>query len=361
MVKPILAAILSCQGTILTDEEKKLFAKYNPLGVTLFNRNINNIDQVKKLVEQIKNTINRDDVLIAIDEEGGRVSRLKMIAKIKKISEQQFVSEEDLGRAALKYTKIHAELISKQLNKLGININYAPVIDKKAKTQNMVLQGRCFSANTNKIIKYATTMADTFIKQSICPCIKHIPGHFALKSDPHLEQLEINIPLQEIYKEIDYLQAFNNYPMLMTAHVKLNAIDNQYPITMSKKGIDNLLRKHLGIKNFLISDAIEMQALKGSIIERAENCWNAGIDAICYCGGQYANLYNICKTKRFLTEKSEIRFANIKKVIHNKPQIINISEQQKAYYQKFKDELKKTYAYDATEVLNQMLLMGENK
>ena len=361
MVKPILAAMLSCEGTVLTDEEKHLFAEYNPLGITLFNRNIKNSHQVKKLVEDIKNTINRDDVLIAVDEEGGRVSRLKMIAKIKKIANQQFASEEDLAKAPCKYTKIHAELISEQLNKLGINTNYAPVVDKKSKTQNAVLQGRCFSANTDKIIEYATVMADTFMKQGICPCIKHVPGHFALNSDPHLEQLEINISLEDIYKEVDYLQAFKNYPMIMTAHIKLNTIDNQYPITMSKKGIDSLLRKHLSLKNFLISDAIDMRALPGSMVEKAINCWDAGIDAICYCGGQYNHLYDICQTKRFLTEKAEIRFANIKKVIHNKPQLVDISEQQTAYYQKFKDVLNKTYAYDATEVLNQMLLKGEAK
>ena len=361
MGRPILAAMLSCAGTTLTDEEKKLFAEYNPLGITLFNRNIKNAAQVKKLVEEIKNVINRDDVLIAIDEEGGRVSRLKMIVKLKKIANQQFVSEEVLGREALKYTKMQSELISHQMHKFGINVNYAPVVDKKTKIQNAVLKNRCFSGNTDKIIKYASKMADTFINNGICPCIKHIPGHFAIDSDPHLEQLETDMLLENIYKEVDYLQAFKNYPMLMTAHIKLNAIDDRFPVTMSKKGIKELLRKHLGLENFLISDAIEMRSLKGTILEKAENCWNSGLDAICYCAGQYENLYDICHMKRFLTEKSEIRFANIQKVIHTKPQFTDVSMQQKAYYNKFQDKLNETYAYDATEVLNKMLSKGEIK
>ena len=361
MTKPILAAILSCAGTSLTDEEKYLFSEYNPLGISLFTRNIKSAAQLKNLIEQVKNVINRDDVLIAIDEEGGRVSRLKMIAKLKKLANQQFVSEEQLGKAALKYTEIHSKLISEQMHKFGININYAPVIDKKAKHQHPVLQSRCFGANQDKIIKHATVMADAFIKQGICPCIKHIPGHFATNCDPHLEMLKTNMTLAEIYREIDYIKAFAKYPMVMTSHIILEAIDKKNPVTMSKKCVANLLRKHLGLEGFLISDAIEMRALKGSISEKAENCWNAGLDAICYCTGKYEDLYNICQIKRFLTEKSEIRFANIKKIIHNIPRKVNTSELKIAYYNKFQDKLNEIYAYDATEVLNQMTSKGENK
>ena len=131
MSKPILAAILSCSGTELTDDEKYLFSQANPLGITLMSRNIRNGVQLKKLVDQIKNTINREDVWIAADAEGGRVSRLKTVIKLAKLTNQQLVSEEELGKSAIKYTKMHAQIMSKYMRRYGVNINYTPVIDKK--------------------------------------------------------------------------------------------------------------------------------------------------------------------------------------------------------------------------------------
>jgi len=359
MSKPILAAMLSCSGTKLTDEEKRFFEEYNPLGVSLFARNIKNVAQLKKLIQQIKEVINRDDVLIGIDEEGGRVSHLRGIIKLKNI-DSQFIAEEDLGKAAIKYTKLHAELISSYMHQLGLNTNYAPVIDRKMKRQSAVLQSRCFSANPKIIIKHARTMADTYINTGICPCIKHIPGHFDTISDPHLELPMTDLAKSEVYKEIEYMKDFANYPLAMTSHIMLKDFDNQYPVTMSKKCITEILRNYLKLESLLISDAIDMHALKGSISERAENCWNAGIDIVCYCSGKTEDIYNICQQKRFMTEKAQIRFAIIKKIIHNIPKDINISEADRLYLQKFHKEMHKEYAYDATEVLNQMLAKGEN-
>lgn len=361
MEKPVLAAILSCAGTELSDDEKRLFSSSNPLGVSLFSRNIKNKTQIKKLTEEIKNVINRDDVLIAVDEEGGRVSRLKMILKMKKELGLQFVSEEELGKVSVLYSKMHAELISAYMRKFGFNLTFAPVIDKKSKKLSMVFEGRCFSQNEKNIINHAKAMADTYIEKGICPCIKHLPGHFDTTIDPHLGVLNILLSLDDIYKEIDYIKAFADYPLAMTAHVILNQVDSNYPVTMSKKCIKEILRGYLGLKSFLISDALEMKSLKGTIVEKAKNCWDAGIDAVCYCSGKYDDLYNICREKRFLTEKAQIRFANIKKIIHNTPQKIDTSELEKQYIRKFQDKLNREYIYDATEVLHQMLEKGEKK
>lgn len=360
MAKPILAAVLSCSGTELTDEEKYLFSSSNPLGISIFTRNIKNGSQLKKLTEQIKNVINRDDVWIAVDEEGGRVARLKMIIKLKNLTNLHWVSEEDLGKNALKYTQMHAAIISKYMHRYGININYAPVIDKKVRGQSLVLQSRCFSSNPDRITEYAQKMADTYIENGICPCIKHLPGHMGTKADPHLDVPICNLSQKEMYEEVEYIRAFKKYPLAMTAHVIFKDIDNTQPITMSKKGITEIIRNHLEFDGFLISDAIDMHALKGNIAEKTQSCLDAGLDAICYCGGKYEDLYNICQQKRFITEKAQIRFANIKKVIHNTKKDIDTSEIENLYLQKFQNEMNKQYEYDATEVLNQMLKKGEN-
>lgn len=354
MSKPILAAMLSCEGTSLTDAEKKLFSKCNPLGITLFNRNIKSVKQVKALTEEIKNVINRDNVLIAVDQEGGRVCRLSGI------SDNKYVSADVLGLTDVKYSRMHAEIISHQLYQLGINVNYAPIVEKITTPQSKVLEGRCLSSNVLRIKNRAKVMADTYIEKGICPCIKHIPGHFTAKEDPHLQQLVCHLSIKDLYKEMEYMRDFNTYPMAMSSHIILETVDSQYPVTMSKKCVDTVLRGFLGYKNFIISDAIDMHALRGNIENRARYCLEAGIDVICYCSGKYEDLYKICQQKIFLTEKSQNRFAIIEKTIHNTPKGMDIQKVELSYFKKFADEQNRMYTYDATEVLNQMLKKGEN-
>ena len=353
MSKPILAAMLSCETTHLTDEEKYLFSKFNPLGITLFARNIESKEQVKNLVDEVKNVINRDDVLIAVDEEGGRVSRLKSIRDFK------YVSAEERGKKDVLYSKIHAELLSSELNELGINVNYSPVIDKKIICHSSVLETRCFSDNDDNIVSHALKEIDGYIEMGVCPCIKHIPGHFSLEKDPHLDVIEADLSYEEIERKVQYLKNFSNCPMAMTAHIKLTPIDDKNPVTTSKIVINEILRKMMNFDGLIISDAIDMHALRGSIAQKNNQAIDAGIDVICYCSGKSQDLHAICSEKRFLTEKALNRFANIKKIINNKAKHIDIIKYQKHYREIFQDSFNEKYSYDATETLHKMQKKGE--
>ncbi len=356
MSKPILATILSCSGTELTDAEKYLFSTYTPLGITLFSRNLKNKEQVIALINNIKDVINRDDVLIAIDEEGGRVSRLKSIQT------SEYASAENLGLASLEYTEMHGKLIAAELLELGINVNYAPVIDKITTPQNPVLATRCFSKDETIICSRAQTLINTYMEMGICPCIKHVPGHFSALNDPHLHIAQVDLSRTAVEKECAYLRAFQNAPMAMTSHIMIPTIDSQYPATLSVKIISELLRSHLGFDGFLISDALEMHALQGTdMAKKTVLGLDAGLDAICYCAGKIDDLQAICHEKRFMTEKSLIRFAKIKNIIHNTPKYIDVADVRKRYVSGLKNELNAQYEYDATEVLYQMQKKGEDK
>ncbi|MBO5038019.1 MAG: glycoside hydrolase family 3 protein [Alphaproteobacteria bacterium] len=354
MSKPILAAILSCQGLRLTEDEKKLFSTCNPLGVTLFSRNLQNKKQIKSLTDEIKNVINRDDVLIGIDEEGGRVSRLG------KVYNHFYVSAEILGKKPLKFSQMHATLIADDMLTVGINVNYAPVIDKNSAMPNTVLSGRCFGSDEIRIVKRAKLIADTYLKNGICPCIKHLPGHFDTIKDPHLELPEVKISKDDIKNKISYQLNFKNYPLAMTSHVLLSSFDKHLPVTISEKCVSEIIRGYLEFDGFLLSDAIDMHALKGTIREKAQKSWNAGLDAVCYCGAKAEDMYELCQEKRFLTEKSLIRFAKIKKIIHNTPKTKDISDLRQIYDSEFQKMSNEEYLYDATEVLHKMLEKGEN-
>lgn len=354
MSKPVLAALLSVSGLNLTDKEKYLFSTYNPLGVMLFARNLQNKGQTQKLIAEIKEVIGRDDVLIAIDEEGGRVSRLKTIGF------PQYPSAQKLGTMPKEYAVAAAKLMADDMQSLGININFAPVIDKMATPQSKVLESRCFSEGEEKIITYADAMAKTYIKMGICPCIKHIPGHFALLKDPHLECLECDASINDIKKEIKYMRYFKQFPLAMTSHVILKSVDADAPATMSSRVISEIIRSYLSYDGFLLSDSLDMRALKGDYAARVNKTLDAGVDAVCCCSGIYEDLAAVCQEQRFLTEKSLIRFAKIKKVIHNTPEYNDITETRISFGEEFKNMPDVKYSYDATEVLHQMLKKGEN-
>ncbi len=353
MTRPILSAILSCSGYTLTDEEKYLFSKYNPLGISLFSRNLKTKEQTKNLIETIKNVINREDVLIAIDQEGGRVNRLESI------NSHKYASAKQLSQRDITYTKYHAMLISADMKEIGANINFAPVVDIENKSP--VFEGRCISSNTNDIVKYATILADEYINQGICPCFKHIPGHFTNNKDPHLKQVVIDLPSDEVIKKINYIKNFAKYPMAMTSHAILNNIDANNPTTTSHKVISSIIRDFIGFDGFLISDAIDMHALTGSIKEKTIKALDAGVDSICYCGGKIDDIFSICNEKRFMTEKSLNRFDKIKKIINNTNKWNgeeNLAREQ--YNQEFKEDFKYQYTYDATETLEKILKKGDN-
>ena len=145
----------------------------------------------------------------------------------------------------------------------------------------------------------------------------------------------------------------------MTSHILLTAIDDKFPVTMSPKCVSEIIRGYLEYDGFLLSDALDMHALKGIIREKAHKSWDAGIDAVCYCGAKEADMFELCQEKRFLTEKALIRFAKIKKVIHNTPKQNDISGLRQIYDNEFSKMSNMEYQYDATEVLHQMLEKGE--
>ena len=139
----------------------------------------------------------------------------------------------------------------------------------------------------------------------------------------------------------------------------MNKIDAKNPTTISKKIIKEIIRRCIGFDGFLLSDAIDMHAVNGNILEKAKASLDAGIDAICYCAGKYEEMYKICDSKLFMSEKALIRFANIKKVINNKKNMVDIDALRISYLEKVEGYLNKEYSYDATEVLHQMQKKGD--
>lgn len=345
-MKAILPAFLSCQGLRLSDEEKYLFAKYNPLGVCLFSKfcaNIKDKVQVKDLINDIKQATERDDVLIAVDQEGGRVRRL-LEPEFTPVTAQQNITNEQMAR-------YHAYLVSSDLKSCGINVNFAPVLDIMTDKTSDVLKGRCFS---EQVATLGKAMVDEYIKNGICPCIKHLPGHGKAATDPHLYLPIIEESLEELQTDFAPFKALKDAPMGMVAHIVLTAVDKQNAITVSPLAIQNIIRKEIGFNGLLVSDAIVMQALKGSISEKAKQTINAGCDVVCLGNADFKANAELCESGIKMTDKAYERLQKILDIIKINGDFSQYEDIKNKYCANLKNDVTYDYNYDATEVLNRL-------
>ena len=334
-MKPILSAFICLKGTKLTKPEADLLRKFNPAGLTLFKRNIDTPEQVKKLTDDIYDAVGRDDFLIAIDQEGGLVRRLRPPYW------HEYVSQQQLGalptKKAEEAIRLHATLIANDLRDLGINVVFAPVADTLHTDTTGAIASRCFSDDPKVVAKYASILTKTYIEQGICPCMKHLPGHGLANSDSHLGLPVIDADWKKIERDFLPFQKMSNFiPFGMTAHVVLPALDNK-PITGSKKGID-LIRHEIGFDGLLVTDAIEMHALKGTLSQKTKTSLKAGCDVVCYCSGDDQNnptmvedCEEVLKASGPLAGKALERFELALKVIKKSPKKLDISALQKCY------------------------------
>ena len=348
-MRPILGAILSVSSLTLNDEEKRLFERYNPLGVALFGRNLNDIEQVKALIKNIKETIGRDDVLIALDQEGGRVDRLKQIRGHK------LASQSILGKiGSCQMIKNHVQIVASEMQNIGANFNFAPVLDLDYKNTTLALKSRSFSSGAKKVSNLGKVMWKAYVKEGVCPCMKHLPGHGRAQNDPHLGLPMIEEDLKTLERDFFPFRENKDCPAAMTAHILLKNIDDRAPITFSKKGVKEIIRGLLDYQGFLISDALEMGALKGSVAERVQKAIDAGLDAVCYCMGDISGLKAVCESAGFLPDKSLERFEKTQNVLKTHRPQTNIDLLKEKYYAKVNLFGQEKIDYDATEVLFQL-------
>ena len=292
----MLPVIFAVFAKTLSEDEIYLLKHKKIYGIILFTRNIESEMQLKDLVNHIKSF--NPNIKILIDEEGGRITRLKNIYpyplpcayELGKILQQ----DRNLGNKEIVKTY---SLIAQRLNNLGINMVCAPVCDLLHKETHDIIGDRSFSDNIDIVTQAAQIAADTLLKHNILPIIKHIPGHGRATADSHLSLPKINSKI-DILEKTDF-QIFKNladYPFAMSAHIIYDALDKKLPITLSKKAIF-YIKNILGYKGKIISDDINMKALsKYSIKEITLLSYQAGCDYILHCNGDFREMSDIVTT-----------------------------------------------------------------
>ncbi len=300
--------IVGLKSTKLLSKEKDFLKEYKPWGIILFSRNIKNLRQTHKLTRSIRKIFNDNKYPILIDQEGGRVNRLKNIISFDNLTAEFFGNKFVKKNKDFKiFYKLFVDKTSFLLRKAGININTVPVLDLRIKGSSAIIGNRSFSQNPKIVSKIGDYCIKYFLDNGIGTVMKHIPGHGLAKVDSHYFT-----PI--VSKNLKYLQnkdfiAFKNKNTFfaMTAHIIFNKIDKFNTATQSKKMID-VIRNKIGFKNILISDDLSMKSLKGNLEENTIKTFKAGCNIVLHCNGNYKEMEiigkNSPKVDKFIIKKT---------------------------------------------------------
>ena len=294
--------IVGIKSTKLSAKERNFLKKYKPWGVILFTRNINNIHQSLSLTKSIRKIFKDKNYPILIDQEGGRVNRLKNIISFDNLTSEFFGNKYVKNYREFKfYYKLFIDKTSYLLKSIGVNINTVPVLDLRIKGASNIIGDRSFSKNPKIVSKIGDYCIQYFLENRIGTVIKHIPGHGQAKVDSHYFTPVVKKKLGYLIKN-DFA-AFKNKRSFfaMTAHIIFNDIDKENTVTHSKK-IINIIRNKIGFKNLLISDDLSMKSLKGNIKENTIKTFNSGCNIVLHCNANFKEMEIIGKNSPLINK-----------------------------------------------------------
>ena len=290
--KPLpLACVFSVEGETLSHAERSLFSASQPFGFILFGRNCKSPHQLRKLTDDLRSAVGWH-CPIMIDQEGGRVARLKApgwdeFSPARLYGERM---EGNLSEGKLHLSKDMQEM-AKMLLENGIDANCAPVLDVLTDKTHNVIGDRAYSSDARIVAEAADVVCEAFLQTGVTPIIKHIPGHGRGSVDSHHDLPIVDATLDELVKsDFAPFQRIAREPYAksvwgMMAHIIYTAIDDTRPASLSKPVIQNIVRGLIGFDGLLLSDDLDMKALDkyGEIADRAEESLQAGCDLALYC------------------------------------------------------------------------------
>jgi len=308
----ISAVIFGCSGTELTQEERSFFQEAQPWGFIIFSRNVETPSQLTRLVSDLKECVEHDPVPILIDQEGGRVRRLRPPHWNDYFSAAQIgqVFHEDPGRAK-RFAWLQSRLMAFDLQKIGINVDCLPVLDVPSPDCHDVIGDRAYSSDLEIITSLGLEASRGLMDGGVLPVIKHIPGHGRASADSHLELPRVDAGKSELSAtDFAAFKPLSGLPLAMTAHILFSDIDRKQPATFSKRVIDDVIRGEIGFDGLLMCDALEMQALSGDMASRAHTSLEAGCDIVLHCNGRIEEMRAVMDGMRVLQDKSLSRASH---------------------------------------------------
>ncbi|MEM0899969.1 MAG: beta-N-acetylhexosaminidase [Pseudomonadota bacterium] len=303
------AMIVGCAGKALSADEVEFFKREQPWGFILFARNIGSRDEIISLTSHFRELVGRDDAPVFIDQEGGRVQRIKAPLAPNyptgRLLGELYDQDKDNGiRSAREMSRLHAA----DLLPLGINADCLPVLDVPQPGSHDVIGDRAYGHSPQKVADMGRAAADGLIEGGVLPVIKHIPGHGRAMVDSHHALPLCDTPHEELSKhDFEPFCQLARMPMAMTAHVVYAALDEDNPATTSRTVIDQVIRGEIGFDGLLMTDDLSMKALSGDFQARTKASFAAGCDVVLHCNGVMQEMAAVAEATPHLSGKAEDR------------------------------------------------------
>lgn len=298
--------ILGCAGKTLSREEIRFYRGECPWGFILFARNVSEPEQIRDLVAEMRDCVERPDAPVFIDQEGGRVQRLRpplapdypAAAAIGAL----WRDDHDAGeRAAWLIGRLHAF----DLSRYGLSADCLPVLDVPVEGASDVIGTRAYGKEPDSVARLGRAVAEGLMAGGVLPVMKHVPGHGRAFADTHFELPRVDASLDELRRhDFEPFRRLAHLPAAMTAHVVFNAVDPENPATTSGRVIEEVIRGEIGFDGLLISDDTSMKALSGDFPTKAASILAAGCDLVLHCNGVFEEMAGIASRTKGLEGKA---------------------------------------------------------
>jgi beta-N-acetylhexosaminidase len=304
------AVIFGCTGPDLSADERAFFRDADPLGFILFARNVDTPERTYRLVEELRSAVARAEAPVLIDQEGGRVARLRpphwRKAPPARLLGELYARDPERG---LEATRLNSRLLAADVASVGGDVDCLPVLDIAFAETHAVIGDRAYADRAEPVAALGRAAAEGLLAEGVMPVIKHIPGHGRATVDSHAALPRVTAA-RDLLERTDFLpfRLLADLPWAMTGHLLFEAVDPEAAITVSARGVKEIIRGHIGFDGLLLSDDLSMQALGGSLGERAKRALAAGCDVALHCNGKMAEMAEIAGCTGPLSEAAGRRF-----------------------------------------------------
>lgn len=314
------AAIYGLSGPVLTDDERDFFRDCDPAGYILFKRNCVDVEQLRGLTGALRELSGREDLPILIDQEGGRVARLRSPNWPDFPAAWSFA---DLYRkapvSAIEAAAANARALGLMIRDCGINVDCLPLLDVRQEGADDIIGDRALGAEPMQVAALGRAVLDGLASAGAVGVVKHMPGHGRALVDSHKELPIVEADDADLESDIEPFRTLNWAPMGMVAHVVYTAWDPEHPASQSPTVIHDIIRGRIGFDGFLMSDDSNMNALSGSQAERAAACVAAGCDVALPCNGVLADNIAIASRLGEITPQGAERLRQAMLVCQGQP------------------------------------------
>jgi len=316
------AAIFGCDGPVLGAAEAAFFRDYDPFGFILFARNVETPDQLRRLTGDLRAAVGRDAPVL-VDQEGGRVQRLRAPHWREWLPPLDLVQA--AGDRAVQAMALRYRILAAELRSVGIDANCAPCADVIGPMTHPFLRNRCYGDDPAQVTRIARAVAEAHLAMGVLPIVKHMPGHGRSAVDTHHDLPTVTVDRAALTTtDFAPFRALADLPIAMTAHLVFTAYDPVNPATHSPAMI-RAIRDEIGFHGLLVTDDLNMQALSGTLAERASRSIAAGCDIALHCKGDLAERQAVAVAAGNMGELTQAR-AKAALARRSTPQAVDIPE-----------------------------------